>query len=67
MNLDSCRTALSTLSDEAFAKNTKPTSLRLYPTGSNLDESGIAVYYAPLEAVNANARVILVGITPGAS
>ena len=39
----------------------------MYPAQRSEDEKQISVYYAPFDNFNASARVIFVGITPGAS
>jgi hypothetical protein len=59
--------SLITLGDEALFGQAMPPSLRLYPENDARDDKGISVFYAPLQAINDAARVILVGITPGAA
>lgn len=69
MNIDTdrFRSALLALTDTQVNDLQKPTSLRLYPSLPDGDAQKISVYYAPFEAVNVNAKVVLIGITPGAS
>lgn len=59
--------ALLQLGDGEFLKPNKPISLRLYPKHAFKDEKEISVYFAPLEWVNSNAKIVFVGITPGES
>ena len=44
---------------------TIPTELRMYPSGHAEDKHGISVYYAPFDDVNRDAKIVLLGITPG--
>lgn len=65
MNIDSIRNNLYSMDHGALLATAKPSTLRLYPTNASVDESGISVYYAPFEFVNKNAKIVLIGITPG--
>lgn len=55
------------LDESALLAPSKPASLRLYPKQTPKDDKGISVYFAPLEWVNPQARVVIIGITPGDS
>ncbi len=53
----------SALSDQGAL----PSRLRLYPSAKSEDEKGISIFYAPFEHINKNAKIALIGITPGKS
>jgi hypothetical protein len=60
--------ALRTIDEDVLASSSsKPPALRIYPNDGKTDSHGISVYYAPFDHVNESARIVLVGITPGAS
>lgn len=63
--IDDKRAALAAIDHSALVN--KPPALRIYPTSAPEDSCGIAVYYAPFDSVNLNAKVVLIGITPGES
>jgi hypothetical protein len=43
----------------------KPNALRLYPSRGTSDADGIEILWAPFDFVNRNARIVIVGVTPG--
>lgn len=43
----------------------KPDALRLYPSRGASDAYGIEILWAPFDYVNRNARLVIVGVTPG--
>ncbi len=43
----------------------KPNALRLYPPQGTSDAAGIEILWAPFDFVNRNARIAIVGVTPG--
>lgn len=43
----------------------KPNALRLYPSRGASDADGIEILWAPFDYVNRNARIVIVGVTPG--
>jgi hypothetical protein len=61
------RVAFGAIDESALASSKKPAGLRIYPTSAPEDDRGIAVYYAPFDFVNTNAKIVLIGITPGES
>lgn len=43
----------------------KPNRLRLYPKPGNSDPNGIEILWAPFDFINRDARIVIVGVTPG--
>src|SRR4051812_19960506 len=57
---------LLTLSDHDLERElNKPNALRLYPSHGVTDASGIEILWAPFDFVNRDARIVIVGVTPG--
>lgn len=44
-------------------KNLK--ELQVYPTSDQSDEYGVRIFWAPFDFINRNARVAIIGVTPG--
>lgn len=64
--LDSFAEVLLSLPDDLTQADVLRPELRLFPTDPNAPlGEGLEVYYAPFELVNPDARVVVVGITPG--
>jgi hypothetical protein len=58
--------ALLALSDNDLdGELKKPDALRLYPSRNTSDADGIEIPWAPFDFVNQNARIVIVGVTPG--
>ena len=43
----------------------KPNALPLYPSRGTSDADGVEILWAPFDFVNRNARILIVGVTPG--
>lgn len=43
----------------------KPSILRVYPDSGRNDACGIEILWAPFDYVNRNAKLVLIGVTPG--
>ena len=67
MQIREKRKALSKISSAEINGQIKPDILRMYPFDDEHDENNINVYYAPFDEVNVDAKVVLIGITPGES
>jgi hypothetical protein len=60
------REKLSELSEQELEREVKePNVLRIYPVEEPEDSYGIAILWAPFDYVNRNARLAIVGVTPG--
>ena len=58
--------ALLTLSDHDLERELKrPNELRLYPPCGTSDSYGIEILWAPFDFANRDARLVIVGVTPG--
>jgi hypothetical protein len=54
------------LTDQEIAAEIKqPNLLRLYPAPGVTDSDGITILWAPFDYVNSDARLVIVGVTPG--
>lgn len=57
---------LLALSERELASEIKnPKKLRIYPSDNSKDSDGIAILWAPFDYINREARLALVGVTPG--
>jgi hypothetical protein len=43
----------------------RPSALRLYPPHGTSDRYGIEIFWAPFDHVNRDARLVIIGVTPG--
>jgi hypothetical protein len=68
LNTEKYRTVLGTIDQNVLSDAShRPAALRMYPQNGPADVRGISVFYAPFDHVTATARIVLLGITPGAS
>lgn len=64
---DEYRARICSLPHDAFTADAFPNALQIYPAQGSADGRGISVMYAPFEHLDPRAKVLLIGITPGAS
>jgi hypothetical protein len=56
---------LLNLTEQDLTNTSRPDALRLYPSPGGCDSQGIEILWAPFDYINRDAKLVIVGVTPG--